>query len=519
MSPLPFTRFVADVLHVRLTPGQRVLALVAFDALEPGQLEGEDREIARQLFGDVDTIPPEARHVLVAVCGGRAGKSYVLLALRLLHLALTVPLSTLAPGEVAVALIVAPDLRLARQTMRYALGAAELIPSIRRCIQGKTADGFTLRRPEGGLVSLECLPATRGGSALRGRSLVGAALDECAFFRDESYAVNDSEIFKAVAPRVLQGGQVVIASTPWTEAGLLYDFHKRNHGHPVDAISAHAPTLLLRNDEHTRSYVAREEARDPTNARREFGAEFLSANASAFFDARAIDAAVDSKLILPAPRISGAVIAWGSDFGFQRNSSTNICVQRTTAEYIVSSVDEVKPEGGPLKPSVVVARFAAELRRFGSDTTVADGHYRQSIAEHLEANGMYLQPAPEGQSGKADVHMIARGLIHEGGRVRFPEHVRLIRQLKEVVSKPLPGGGVSISSPVWRTGEHGDLASACVLALWRASLEAPEETATGAAVGSPDWMRAQQDLREQALIDAYVNEQDNPGSNDWILGN
>jgi hypothetical protein len=69
VRPLPFTRFVAEVLKVTLTPGQRVLCLVAYDGLEPRDLTGADRELARQIFGDVDTIHEEARHVVVAVCG------------------------------------------------------------------------------------------------------------------------------------------------------------------------------------------------------------------------------------------------------------------------------------------------------------------------------------------------------------------------------------------------------------------------------------------------------------------
>ena len=73
-----------------------------------------------------------------------------------------------------------------------------------------------------GMRTLEALPATRGGSALRGRSLVGAVLDEAAFFRDEDYSVNDAEIYRAVAPRILPEGQTIIASTPWAEGvGLL----------------------------------------------------------------------------------------------------------------------------------------------------------------------------------------------------------------------------------------------------------------------------------------------------------
>lgn len=464
-----FTAFLSDVLRVELTPAQRVLSLVAFDGLEPSDLQGDERSLARRLFGDVETVPADARHVLVAVCGARAGKSYVLGALRLLYLALTVPLTTLAPGEVAVALIVAPDLRLARQVLRYALGAAEEVPSIKRLIASRTADGFTLERPDGGTVSVECLPATRGGSAVRGRSLVGAVLDESAFFRDDSYQVNDVEVFRAVSPRVLRGGQVVVASTPWAEAGLLFDFHKRNFGHPIDALCAHAPTLVLRDDEHTRSYVARERTRDPMNASREFDAEFMPAGVDTFFDARAIESSIDTTLVLPTPLAEYTVVAVGADFGFRSDSSALVVVQRDADIYTVADLVELRPEKDkPLAPSAVVAEFAKVATRYGATNIVADGHYRESISEHLNLHRVWLQAAPEGALGKAESYQAARVLLHEG-KVRLPNHDRLLRQLREVVSRPTAGGAVTIWSPRWRTGGHGDLVSALVLALHNAS--------------------------------------------------
>ena len=75
-------------------------------------------------------------------------------------------LRTLAPGELAVALVVSIDLRLGRQTLRYALGAAKR--HMRSMVQSETSDGFVLRRSDGREVSIEVLPASRGGAALRG---------------------------------------------------------------------------------------------------------------------------------------------------------------------------------------------------------------------------------------------------------------------------------------------------------------------------------------------------------------
>lgn len=150
-----------------------------------------DRSLAVEMFGDVDAFPSEARDVVLIKKGARVGGSY-LSALYALWRMLTAPLERLAPGEIAVALIVAPDLRLARQTMRFALGAARKLGV---AIESETADAFTVVRDNGQRVGCECLPATRGGSAVRGRTLLCAILSEAALFRDDSFIVNDTAIY------------------------------------------------------------------------------------------------------------------------------------------------------------------------------------------------------------------------------------------------------------------------------------------------------------------------------------
>jgi len=469
---ITFVDFVRS-LGVHLTVAQRVLVTVAFDGVDPVDLPVEERLVAEQLFGPVDRVPPEARAVLVAVCGARGGKSYVLGALYALWRAFVADLRSLAPGEVASAVIVAPDLRLARQTLRYALGAAKSKPQLAACIVGDNSGGFTVRRPDGREVFVECLPATRGGSALRGRSLVAAVLDESAFFRDESYAVNDSELFKAVAPRVMPGGLVVIASTPWAESGLLFDEFQRNHTHPVTAIAVHAPTLLLRdNAPQIAAMVERERERDPDNARREFDAEFLAAGTGFFFDPEACMGAVASNLYPRlAPPESGRV-GVGGDLALVRDAAALVVVHREGELYIVAEVLERRPQkGAPLRLSELVAEFEGVAARHGSEWIELDHHCFHAAGEH--ATKIALRACPGGQDGKLQTYARARDLLHSKRIVIPGQYRRLAQQLREVVSKPTAGGGLQITSPR-RAGAHGDLVSAFVLAIHDASLCADE---------------------------------------------
>jgi hypothetical protein len=470
---LTFTAF-AVWLGVKLTRAQRVAASVAFDRLEPRDLPEADRAIAAQLFGDVAAVPESARAVFVAVAGARSGKSYVFGALYALWRALVADLSSLAPGEVASAVIVAPDLRLARQTLRYVLGAAKKRPEVAQLIEAEGADSFTLRRPDGRAVTIECLPATRGGSALRGRSLVCAVLDESAFFRDESAVVNDAEVFRAVAPRVIPGGLVVVVSTPWAEAGLLFELYESNFGHPATALVAHAPTTLLRDDARTASMVAREYERDAENGEREFGARFMGGGAGLFFPTASIAAAFIPDLLPSAdgnPTAAGAV-GIGADIALVRDSSAICAVRQRDGIFTVTELVELRPaKGQPLKLSAVIAEFCEFTERHGASRFLADQHALEPAREHTTEE-VSIVAAPGGMAGKESTYVAAKKALIEG-RVRIPaQYRRLAEQLRVVVAKATPGGGMSISSPR-RAGAHGDLVSAWVLAMHAARVRRP----------------------------------------------
>jgi len=462
--PSSYVEFVTVVLGVKLSPEQRVLCAVCFDGVEPKELHGADRSIAHQLFGDVEAVPKMARAVITALIGARSGKSY-LFSLRLLHLAFICALRTLAPGEQAFGLLVAPDMRLARGDLRYVAGAAHAAPLLAGMIIAETTDALTFRRADGRVVTIECLPATRGGSAVRGRSLFAAFLDEAAFFRDSNFVVNDDEVYKAIAPRVTADGQFLIASTPWAEAGLLYELFKSNHGQPQTSLSAHATTEMLRSDSpEILEQVERERINDPENARREFDAQPMGGGAVHFFDPAALAACIDESL--PAISARSNVFeraCMGLDTGFRKNPSGGVVVrERSDKTLLVSECVEITPpKGGRLVPSETMKALMERAKFHYCTQVVADQHYIETVREYT--GSLTLVEAP---SVPAEAYVATRDAIAEG-RVRISaQHQRLISQLREVVSKPTAGGNISISSPN-RGTSHGDVASAFVLAVWK----------------------------------------------------
>ncbi len=467
-----FEHFLRSVVQVersvQLTLAQWVLVRVCFDGADPADLSEPEQAIARELFGDVHRFPPEARHVLALLKGARIGGSW-LCALYVLYAALTCSLAGLAVGEIAFGVIVCPDLRLAAQAFRYVAGAVDATPAIARLVTSRSSDSITLRRPDGYVITIECLPASRGGAATRGRTLFAALLDEAAFFRDaDSGQVNDLETYRSVVVRVLPGGKVLVVSTAWLESGVLFDLVQRNHGHPETAVACIAPTLTMRDDARIRTIVEEERQRDPDNAAREFDCQVLGGGASMYFDAAAINGSLRDGPINVAP-VAGAATGAGADFGFVHDSSALAIVQIVAGYYQLSELLELRPaKGAPLQPSWVVGQFALSCQRYGVRRPAADGHYREAIREHLKANELELRPLPEGHSGKLEQYSQTRALLHEGVCRISRDATRLVTQLREVVSKPTPGGGLSISSPRKQSG-HGDLVSAYVGAVWSAA--------------------------------------------------
>jgi hypothetical protein len=477
---IPYTDFVGG-LNLTLTSGQVELVRVAFDGKRPTAGLATAQRIWGHEFAGTSArpsdvaIPPESRKVVGAVCGRGSGKSLIG-GTRVLHLACTVDLSRLRPREIAFCPVIAPDLDTAQQVVRFALGAAEQLGlSITQRDRGGDA-GFTIARKGGKKVRIVARSASAKGASVRGRSMPCAVLDEACFFRDATYKVNDQDIFDALIYRIMAGGQILILSSPWMESGLLYNLWRRNFNHPVDALIAHAPTSLMRTDDPAViSSIESERRIDPEKCARERDAEFMTSNAKAFFDPRALGGMLtDDEPIM----IKGSTRAVGGDFAFQRNATSFVAAQLHETPkgqvYEVTDIYEKVPHGEPLKPSEICADAAKFAKEVEVDEIVSDGHYRETIAEHLHNAGIVRIDAPAGTTGKSDVYQVARTLINEGqvklpialkGDAILPE--RLIRQLRETVSRPLPGGGVTIDSPTWRTGEHGDIASAFVLAIWR----------------------------------------------------
>ncbi len=228
-KPIAFSRYLQMVAPtLALTAAQAVLVLVCFDGVEPGALDEAQRTIAERLFGALDAVPAAARTVVAWVKGARIGGT-LLCALRLLHLALTVALPTLATGSWPAPSSWPPTYGWPGK--RSATRSARRRRTGRSRSKRKREDSFVIVRPDGKRVSIECLPATRGLGAARPDArrgdAVGGVVPEGRKLRRQRRGAFPRDPAAHRARR-----QVLIESTPFAELGLLYELHAKNFAAP-----------------------------------------------------------------------------------------------------------------------------------------------------------------------------------------------------------------------------------------------------------------------------------------------
>lgn len=468
-------------LDVKLSPAQRVLCLVCFDGWQPNRFSDDDRALFTQMFGPIDHVPPELLRWLTWVIGGRSGKSW-LGSMALLYRALAADLSSLAPGEEATALIVSPELRLARHALRFIRGMMESRPLLERMLRNPTTDSLRLQRPDGYVVAFEALPASKGGGSVRARTLVGALLDEVAFFRDEDYAINDRDIYQAVSPRVtIPGGFTLASSTPWGEAGLLYEEWRDNYGHPTTGLVAHVSTGLMRStSEIILQEIEHSRRKDPRNAEREFDAKFGATDDSAFFAADDVSATTSTLTVIPVPTGARCIIVVDASLSQSSDDRFGWCV-------VTAQVDEyMRRANGETHENRLVTVHEADAWEVDRGPREMAQRLRDEVCVRYSQFNIIIDQFSDVAFAQlcADVGVIADVVRWVGGdsdgskaeryrRVRTAQRARQVllcnssrlrQDMSACRSKLLPGGGESIGVPRTRRG-HGDVLSAVVLGI------------------------------------------------------
>ena len=374
-------------------------------------------------------MPSRKVRQLAAVVSRRAGKGRMAGALAVYEACLVDRSSVLAPGETGVVACISPTRAQATIVRDYALGFLEASPVLKGEIADIGPDEITLKNG-----SVICT-LTNDYRTLRGRTLLLAVLDEASFMRDETSSTPDIEAARALLPGLsTTRGMLVVLSSPYRRAGLLYAMHRDYFGKDSDDVLVVAGPSIAFNPTLDTALIEAATETDPQAARSEWLGEFRT-DLAQFLDDAAIDAAVDRGRPAELPPRDGVAYGAFTDASAGRHDAFTIAIVHKEGERIVADV--VRGRRPPFDPASVAAEFAALAKSYRCGTVTGDNFAGEWVAGAFTSNGVEYQ-----RSRLTRSELYIEGLpLFARGLVSIPDHATLLRELRLLDQRPLKRQG------------------------------------------------------------------------------
>lgn len=379
---------------------------------------------------------------VTVVAGARSGKdSRIATAVVLFEVAFGGHEAQLAKGERAVVPLVAQDGAVAGIAFGYIKGAATESPLLRDLIEPKGERERELRFRNGiDVVSFAC-----SAKSVRGWSIPAAIMDEVAFYRLEGGTNADREMQRALRRGMVSfksTRRLVKISTPGARSGVLWEDHERYWAKDSpDVLVWHAPTTLM-NPTITEEDLAEERRKDPLSARREYDAEFIGDDATAYLAQPWIEAArVDGCFERP-PAKELSYRAGVDPSGGGADEFALAIVHVEDGRRIVQDVSRGwrGSRAGKVELTGVVADIATILRRYGIGTVTGDHFGGAWVAQEFAKHGISYVPS---ELNKAKCYRELKPFLAEG-RIAILDDGVLVGQLGALQESWARGGRVPI---------------------------------------------------------------------------
>jgi hypothetical protein len=434
---------------------------VALAAMFGLPLDDEQLALFRQCTGRSSSPTEQVREAWM-VCGRRGGKTRVMATTACWLAAFYDWRGYLAPSrsERATIMVLAADRRQARTAMRYIRSLLVEHPLLKGLVERETGEE----------IQLNCGTSIEVGTAsfrsTRGYSVAAVLADEVSFWRDDDSSANPAaEIFTALRPSMatLPGSMLMVATTPYSKRGLVYETFKRHYGKDGDPILIwRAPTRQM-NSSVSQAVIDEEYERDPSAAAAEFGAEFRS-DLENYIPPEVVDAVVIPHRF-ELPRVNGvSYVAFVDPSGGSSDSMTIAVAHRDRAGRAV--LDAVRERRPPFSPDQCVNEFVGLLAAYGVRKVHGDRYAGEWPREAFRKYGVAYEPS---EKTKSQIYVELLPILN-AGRCELLDIPRLVSQLCSLERRTARGGRDSIDHP---PHAHDDVANAvagaCVLAGAKAS--------------------------------------------------
>jgi len=395
-----------------------------------------------------DSAPTAVSREVWAVVGRRGGKSVVA---ALVAVFLTTCRSyDLAPGERGVFMVIAADRRQARVVRRYIGGLLHSTPVLEQMIAHETKTEIQLANG----INIEI--HTANFRSVRGYTLVGAVLDELAFWPVEDSASPDREILTALRPAMatVPGAMMISLSSPYARRGELWKAHERHYGKDGDVLVIRATTQQL-NPTVPQEIIERAFEEDSTSAWSEYGRDGeirFRSDVESFVNLDAVQACVvPGRLELP-PVQDVRYEAFADPSGGSSDSFTLAIGHTEDNGHPVAVVDAIRERRPPFSPEAVVEEYASLLKSYGIRSVVGDRYAGEWPREAFQRHGITYEPSAK---PKSDLYRNALPLLN-AGRIELLDDDRLVAQIVGLERRTARGGRDSIDHA---PNQHDDLAN------------------------------------------------------------
>lgn len=408
-------------------------------------------EEVEQFWELAERAPPERQvRELWAIAGRRAGKDSIASVIAAYFASFYDFTGKLRPGEKAVVLCLACDRDQATIVLNYVRAFFERLPLLTSLKKRETLTGLELTN------GVEIVVATNSFRAVRGRAIVLAILDEAAYWRDDRYASPDKETYNAIKPGLatLPGSMIVVISSGYRKAGLLYDKFKSHFGKPGDVLVVCAASLTL-NPTLDPEIVAAALEEDPAAAQAEWLGGFRD-DLEQYVDRDTIESLVTPGLRERRP-VPG-VLYYGFCDPAGGSGADAMTLGITHREHDIAVLDlllEFKP---PFSPLNVVDSFAEALEAYGIKRITGDRFGGEFVREPFRARGIVYKLSDLSAS---EIYTETLSLLNSG-KSSLLDNPKMINQFCNLERRVGRSRGASISHP---SGGHDDSANACAGAL------------------------------------------------------
>jgi hypothetical protein len=399
--------------------------LVALKAAHGQRLDDEELTIFQQIAGGRQP-PTKPVKEFWALCGRRSGKSRIASAIAA-HAA-TLEEHRLAPGEIGYVLSISPTVAQANTVFNYAKSFLERSRILRQEIDVDTRTEIRLKD------NLAIATHAASFRSTRGRTLLTAILDEVAFFRDETSAQPDIEVYRALKPALeTTGGMLVGISTPYRRVGLLHQKHRDHYGvNDDDVLVVSGPSTLF-NPTLSASSIAKAIKDDPEAGASEWEATFRS-DISSFLDELDVNAAIDLDRpteLPPQPHLTYRAFV---DPSGGRHDAMALAIAHSDKNSVV--LDVVRYAKPPFDPVSVVNEFSQLLKDYGLSTVTGDNYSAAWCQTAFADNGVkyVLSELPKSRLALEALPLFTRRVV------RIPNHARLIKELTLLERRTHVGG-------------------------------------------------------------------------------